>query len=152
MARRSSKGDSTTEAKKGATLVEAISERKLKQLLSASRSSTKDIASLTGTMREKIAYAQEHDHLHTGAYAWIKRLDRMEPDKLAAHMDHFEHMMEISGLNARRAQVLSMSFGAGEQTDADDEQAEEDREEGEETATSDPKVKPFPQRTSVAAE
>lgn len=113
----------STTAAKPSEVIEVISEKKLKALLNQARSSTKDIASITGEMREKIGYAKEHDHLHTGAFGLTRRLDRMEPEKLADFMDHFDHYFNVSGLAKRREQAQRLNFGPG---DAESEEGDED--------------------------
>jgi hypothetical protein len=124
-AKANGKGDEPKSVEvKPSEVRDAITEKKLKALLNAARSTTKEVATLTGTIREKIAYAQEHDHLATGPFALIRRLDRMEPEKLADFMDSFEHYMDISGLDARRQQAQRLEFGPGK--DADNEDGDDD--------------------------
>lgn len=126
----------------GGQVIKVISAKALTVLLKNSRSTAAEVASLTGTMREKIAYAKEKQNLHTGAFAVIKKLDKMEPEALRLFMDHFDHMFEISGLRARAESVHPMDF-------QEDEGSAEDEEPAKEPPTN---VKPFPTPGSVAAE
>lgn len=111
-------------------------EGKLKSLLTSARSTTKDVASLTGSLREKIAYAVENNHLHTKAFGVVRTLDRMEPEKLADFLDHFEHYMEVSGLNERAKSAQRLQFGPGGEEASDDDG--EDGEAGESEAEANP--------------
>lgn len=88
-----------------------ISKTKLKSLLASARSTKADIDEIVGTHRAQIARAVEEDNLHKGAFAWIKRLDRLEPEKLAEWLDCFEHMLDISGIGDRAKQVQRLGLG-----------------------------------------
>lgn len=122
---------------------QAINATKLKALLKAKRAAIKDTAEIAGTLGQAIARAVEKDHLHRKAFTVVSALDRMEPEKLADFLDHFEHYLEISGLNARAKQVQRLGFGKDEGAEEDDE-GEDDRETG--------NVSAFPRQGSVAAE
>lgn len=98
-----------------------ISANKLKQLISAGRSTQKDVSSLTGTMREKIANAVENDNLNNSVFASIRRLDRMEPAKLKIWLEDFEHYLDISGLQERAESAPTLEFGPGEEDDEEDD-------------------------------
>ncbi len=115
-----------------------IGPRKLKALLRAADSAYKDQRSIAGTLGEKIAQAVEHDHLHKKAFATIRAMDRMTPEKLADYWDTLEYYFDVSGLAERAKSAPRLSLQPGK----DDEEAEE----------GDDKVKPFPKPASVAAE
>lgn len=114
-----------------------ISQGKLRSLMAAARSATKDIASVNGTIRERIGNAKEHDHLHTGVFSLIRKLDRMEPEDLAEYLQTMVVYLDSSGLNDRAAKVVRMEFGPGD-----------DDEDGEPEGN----VRAFPKQTAVAAE
>lgn len=89
----------------------AITQKKLRALMSSARSVQKDVSSLVGTHREQIADAVENHHLHKGAFAVIKRLDRLEPEKLADFLDCLDHYRDISGLDDRAASAPKLAMG-----------------------------------------
>lgn len=106
---------------KPSEVLKAIPQGKLRSLLAAARSTTKDVASLTGTLREKIGHAVENDHLHAKAFSMVRTMDRMEPAKLADLLDHLEHYLDVSGLRERAASAPRLSFGPGEEDGEEDE-------------------------------
>lgn len=92
-------------------------ERKLKSLLASNRAHQKQISGITGTLREEIANAVKNDHLHKGAFAIIKRWDKMEPEALALEWDHLLDYWEKSGLKARADSVQRLSLEDGDTGD-----------------------------------
>lgn len=104
-----------------------ISERKLKGLLATVRTKQAEIDSVNGSLREKIAYAADHDHLHTKAFSIIRQWDKMEAEKLKELWDTLSVYMDMSGLSARIAQVQPMVFSGS--ADAEDEAENEARAE-----------------------
>lgn len=143
-----------TDDVKPSETIQLISKGKLEALMRACRSGSKDVASINGTIREKIGYAKEHDHLHTGALAIVRKFDKMEPEALADLDAHLEHYKEVLGLNARIAQVQRLSFGPGKEPD--DEEGDDEGAEPEGSGkgvTSDDKLRrAFPAPRSVPAE
>lgn len=105
---------------KPSELREVISEKKLRSLLASARSAQKDIDEIAGGIGSEIKQAVEKSHLHRKAFAVIKTLDRMEPEKLADFLDNFEHYLEISGLNERAKSVIGMDLTSGEETEDED--------------------------------
>lgn len=95
-----------------------ISERQLKTLLAQTRSTKKEIEALTGDLREKIANAVENQHLDKKAFATLRQLDRMEPEKLHGYWHTLLVYMDMSGLMKRIESVKPMEFSPPE---ADDE-------------------------------
>jgi hypothetical protein len=131
-------------------ILATISKRKLDNLLRVCRTGGKDIASINGTIREEIGNAKRNDHLHTGAFAMIRKLDKLEPQELANFMDYFDHYYDVSGLHARAESAPRMQFGPGEQTGG-----EEGDEEGEvnEPPTRDAKLRQaFPAPATVSGD
>lgn len=132
------------EAAKPSETLLAIPASKLKSLMKRKRSTVKDVAELTGTMAQAIADAVENDHLNRSAFAVICRLDRMEPEKLADWLDHFDHMLDASGLLDRAKQVQRLGLGDEKEDDEDEDEAADDKA---------PKnVTRFPPPASAAAE
>lgn len=132
----------------------AISQKKLRALMSSARSATKDVSEKTGWIREKIGHAVENDHLHPKVFSLIRTLDRMEPEKLADYLDCLEHYLDISGLNQRAAQVTRLQFGPGASEAETGEEAGEEagaEEEGEQSTDQTARnVRPFQRPQSVA--
>lgn len=94
-----------------------IGQKKLRQLLKDAGAAYKDGREIAGGIGQKIANAIEHDHLHKKAFATIRALDRMTPEKLADYMDTLLYYYEISGLEerAKSAPRLSLDAGAAEE-------------------------------------
>ena len=123
-----------------------IGEKKLRQLLKEAKSASQDAHEITSSLGGKIASAVENDHLHKKAFATLRMLDKMTPEKLADYWDTLLYYMDISGLDerAKSAPRLSLENGKGEDGEEDDEEAP--------AAEAKPKgadVKPFPKPTSV---
>lgn len=87
-----------------------ISARKLKSLMAEGRKATQDTREIAGTLGQQIKDAVENDHLHKGAFAVIRKLDRMEPEKLADFLDTLDYYRDISGINERAAKVMRMDL------------------------------------------
>lgn len=114
------KGDKTKSksAEKNAEKVRpAITQSKLKSLLASARSTKADVDEIVGTHRQQIAEAVEKNYLHKGAFGMIKRLDRLEPEKLADWLDCLEHYLDISGLDDRAKSAPRMALEVDEEVD-----------------------------------
>lgn len=130
-------------------VLKSISQKKLKQLLAHARSTKQDVDEIVGTHRSQIAEAVEKNNLHKGAFAMVKRLDRLEPGKLADWLDYLDHYLDISGLRDRAATAPRLAMG-----DAD-EGGGEAADEGEGTSrrrSAEGAVRGFPRPAAVAAE
>ena len=88
----------------------------------------KQIDEGVGVLREMIANAVEKKFLHKGAFAMARKLDNMEPEKLAEFFDHFDHYVDSLGLRARAesAPSLDLAEPAGDEPVEDDEAEIED--------------------------
>lgn len=91
-----------------------INASQLGALLKHARSTGKQVAELTGSHREKIAYAKDKHGLHTKAFAMVKALDRMESEAVLECMTHFEAYMEMSGIKARMESVTRLDLDSSE--------------------------------------
>jgi hypothetical protein len=103
-------------------VVKMPGSRKLNSLLAEGRKAYQDGRALAGEFGAAVKEAAENDNLHKGAFRTIRALDRMEPEKLADWMDHFEHYCEVCGLNKRAGSVVRMDFdddGKSEDEDAE---------------------------------
>jgi hypothetical protein len=87
-----------------------INAKQLSGLLKDNRSISKQTAELTGSLREKIAYSKEKHGLHTGAFAVLKRLDRMEPEAALEFMTHLEAYLDLSGVKKKMESVVRMNL------------------------------------------
>jgi hypothetical protein len=107
---------------------EVTSQQKLRKLLSTYRSAQGDIDEITESLRTETSNAVEKHHLHRRAFNMIKALDKLSPEKLAEWSEHFEHYMEISGLNERIASAPSLALGNGaDESELDADEAEQQK-------------------------
>lgn len=111
--------EKTTAPAKGTDLTKVISGPKLKKLMSAKRSATKDASEINGQIGSEIKTAIENDNLHRGAFTLICRLDRMEPESLRNFMDNFEYLYDASGLQKRAESVMRMPLEDGDEEEDD---------------------------------
>ena len=98
-----------------------ISERELNKLLNADNRFKGEIDGVVGQLREEIKFAVENKHLHKGAYADLKRYDRMEPEKLAERFLTLLAYMRMRGLFTRINSVERLDLG--DEPPADDDEA-----------------------------
>lgn len=117
--------EKTTPAK-GSDLTKVISGPKLKKLMAAKRSATKDASEINGQIGSEIKSCIENDNLHRGAFTLICRLDRMEPESLRNFMDNFEYLYDASGLQKRAESVIRMPLEEGDGEEGDGEEDEGD--------------------------
>ena len=92
----------------------------MKALLKGDNSLKKEIGELTGSLREKIAYAVANQHLDTVAYAIVKKFDRMEPEKAAMIWPRVLLYMDMAGVSEKIEAVghgLPLGESAGEEAD-----------------------------------
>lgn len=106
--------------KRDKVVIPVTPEGKVINLLRRCKSAQSQISELSGTMGEAIAKAVEENHLHRGAFGVIRKLDKMEPEKLRAFLLHFEHYLNVSGLQKRAddAPELPMADAEGEKDEA----------------------------------
>ncbi len=88
-----------------------INANQLTSLLKANRSISKQTAELTGSLREKIAYAKEKQGLHPKAFAIIKQIDKMEPEAALEMWTHLEAYLDMSGMKKKMDSVMRMDLG-----------------------------------------
>jgi hypothetical protein len=88
-----------------------INEAQLNSLLKHGRSTSKQVAELTGSHREKIAYAKDKHGLHTGAFAIIKRWDRKESEVLLEEYTHLQAYLDLSGIREKMESVTRLDIG-----------------------------------------
>lgn len=87
-----------------------INEKQLNVLLKNCKSIGTQTAELTGSLREKIGYAVDKQGLHKKAFATIRQLDKMEPEKLLEYWTHLQAYMDMSGVKERMDSVGTLAL------------------------------------------
>lgn len=108
------------EAVKGSEVTGMITKSVLASLLALDKRTKKAQSELSGEIGQKVADAVERFGTNRKALATIRALNRMEPEKLADFLDHFDYMLDISGLEDRAAAVQRLPMG-DTPAEADDE-------------------------------
>ncbi len=78
-----------------------ISQNDLRNLVRTCKGLKDDLDETTGIIREKIAYAVEKKNLNKRAFSELRKLDKMEAEKLADYWDTLLAYMEMGGLMER---------------------------------------------------
>lgn len=104
----------------GAIEGKVISGPKIKKLMASKRRAAQDTSQINGDVGQEIKNARKDENLHTGAFGWTCRLDKLEPEALRNWLDHFFFYLDISGLQARAEAVQVLPL---------DEEEDEDSEE-----------------------
>jgi len=110
-----------------------IPENKLVALMRRCKSGQSQISELSGNLGEMVAKAAENDHLHKGAFAQIRKLDKMEPEKLRSWLYHFNHMLNASGLQKRADDAPELPMDEPEAEGEKSAEGEKPGEGGEQT-------------------
>ena len=95
------------------TAIAIISASKVKKLLASHRAAKRDSSQIAQGLGAEIKEAVSNNNLHGGAFKFGAKLDKMEPEKLALFMDHFEHYYVSAGLEKRANSVIRMEFPEG---------------------------------------
>lgn len=134
----------------------------LKSLLSTCLGYKSNVDSIVGKIREEIGFGKEKNNLHTGVFAWLRKMHGLaakDPEKAAEWHYTYLHYMESSGVLAKieavgrlplgdepqtEAEAKAAAVGDGEDDDAGDGEAEEAAADGkagsgEEPSGDDPK-------------
>ena len=96
----------------------------LNSLLRRCRSRSQQVQTIAGEIGEDIAKAAETKYLHRGAFAVTRKLDKMEPEKLAEFLVHFDHYLMEAGLRERAESVGELPISEVDD-DGDGEAADE---------------------------
>lgn len=100
------------EAEAASTTVSSVTsltpKKVLETLLKMSKRIKDQTQLLSGEAGQAIANAVENQHLHKKAFSHIKALDRMEPERLADYMEHFDHYFVAAGLEDRVRKVMKL--------------------------------------------
>lgn len=108
------KGDAATGKKDAAAFISTARMTPgvfLKSLLSECRGFKKNVDSIVGALRERIAYGKEKKNLHTGVFGWLRKIDGMEAEKAAEWHGTYMHYLETSGLMAKIDSVQRLPMG-----------------------------------------
>jgi hypothetical protein len=140
------KSKSNDEKVKPSEVEKGIGAKKLIALLKTSAGAYKDGRAIAGELGQKIASACEHDNLHRKAFATLRAMDRMSPEKLADYWDSLLYYVDISGIGKRAesAPRLDLSEGDGDENAG--------QEVSKTVKNGDGNVRPFPQPHGEAAE
>jgi hypothetical protein len=93
--------------------VQVITAPKLKALLASLRTASEHAATASGTLRQIIGDAVEHDHVDKWALGVVRALERLEPEKAALRWDVLGLYMERAGMLDRLAAVPEFNFVSG---------------------------------------
>jgi len=101
-----------------------ISQNDLRNLLRTCKGLKDDLDETTGILREKIGYAVEKKNLNKKAFAELRKLDKMEPEKLADYWDTLQAYMEMGGLFERIESVTRLPLGEPQAAEAEGKSGE----------------------------
>ena len=104
-------GSADTDTTQTANALQMTPGKKLKALLTKSKSVSTEMHELSGSLGQAVANAVEHDHLHRKAFSITKTLHKMEPEKLAETLAHLDYYLVESGLRERAAKVARLPMG-----------------------------------------
>lgn len=85
-----------------------INQNQLTKLLSARRSTSKQVDELNGSYRSKLATAVEKNNLHKKAYATLVTLDKMEPEQALEYWTHLIAYMDLAGITEKIDSVAKL--------------------------------------------
>lgn len=109
-----------------------ITKSVLNDILVTDKRVKKNQGELAGELGSKIASAVERFGTNRKALGIIRTLNRMEPEKIADFLDHFDYMLDISGIEERAAAVQRLPVG--EAADDGEDAGAENEAAGEETS------------------
>ncbi len=102
-----------TEAAKPGEVLKMIPGKALASILALDKRTKTAQSELAGELGAKIANACETYGTNRKALGVIRQLNRMEPEKLADFLDHFDYMLDVSGLEKRAEAVQRLPMGDG---------------------------------------
>lgn len=106
----------------------------LKGLLTECRGFKKNVDSIVGSLRERIAYGKDKKNLHTGVFGWLRKIDNMEASKAAEWHHTYIHYLETSGLMAKIDQGAGERLPLGDKPQVKGEDAEKPDDDGDDDA------------------
>jgi hypothetical protein len=102
-----------TEAVTGSEVTKMITKSALASILALDKRTKAQQSELAGELGNKIAHAVETYGTNRKALGMIRQLNRMEPEKLADFLDHFDYMLDVSGLEKRAESVQRLPLAEG---------------------------------------
>ena len=91
----------SAEAVSPSEVLTMIPAKRLASILTLDRKTKKATSELAGELGSEIAAVCEKYGTNRKALGMIRVLNRMEPEKLAAFLDHFDYLLDVSGLEKR---------------------------------------------------
>jgi hypothetical protein len=108
------------EAVKSSEVTGMITKSALAGILTLDKRTKTAQSELAGELGSAIAKAVERFGTNRKALGIIRQLNRMEPEKLADFLDHFDYMLDVSGLEKRAESVQRLPL-AEEKADPEEE-------------------------------
>lgn len=106
-----------------------ISQNDLRNLLKSIKLAEGEKDEAVGIIREKIGFAVEKKNLNKVAFAYVRKFDKMEAEKLADLWDTLELYMEMTGLFDRIESVAKLPFDAPKEPQEGEDDGEQAKEE-----------------------
>ena len=128
--------------------IKVLSANKVKALLRAADKMQEDVNTLTSDFAQEIKDAKKQG-IHKKAFGHLKTLNRMTPESLREYLHHFNHYMDVSGLNDRAASAPVLPMG---EEDADEEEQPDGNPATEGATRRGRNVRPFPRPVGEASE
>lgn len=110
---------------KGSEVTGMITKSVLGNILTLDKRTKRQQSELAGEIGSAVAKAVERFGTNRKALGIIRTLNRMEPEKLADFLDHFDYMLDISGLEDRAATVQRLPVGEAAEESEEENQAAE---------------------------
>jgi hypothetical protein len=108
------------EAVKSSEVTGMITAKALDNILKLDKRTKNAQAELAGELGSEIGKAVEKYGTNRKALGVIRQLNRMEPEKLADFLDHFDYMLDVSGIEKRAESVQRLPL-AEEKADPEEE-------------------------------
>ena len=137
-------GKETAESVKPSEVLTMIPAGPLNSILALDKRTKTQQSELAGELGQKISAACERYGTNRKALGMIRTLNRMEPEKVADFLDHFDYLLDVSGIEKRAEAVQRLPLA----------EPEKDKPEAGDAAPADGKVSrpQFGARAAVAAE
>jgi len=109
------------EAVKSSDVTGMITAKALENILKLDKRTKNAQAELAGELGAEIGKAVEKYGTNRKALGVIRQLNRMEPEKLADFLDHFDYMLEVSGIEKRAESVQRLPMEPESEPEAEEE-------------------------------
>lgn len=111
--------EAETDAVKPSEVLTMITPKVLASILALDKRTKTAQSELAGELGQKIASACERFGTNRKALGVIRQLNRMEPEKLADFLDHFDYMLDVSGLEKRAGDVQRLPLAEPEKDEGE---------------------------------